>query len=44
MFLDYLDCGAVGSLPGALTRGDGLIGGLLDAKQCADITEALRRA
>jgi hypothetical protein len=39
-----VDCGAVGSLPGVLTRGDGLTGGLLTAKQRADITEALRRA
>jgi hypothetical protein len=39
-----VDCGAVGSLSGVLTRGDGLVGGLLTAKQRAEITAALRRA
>jgi hypothetical protein len=37
-----VDCGAVGSLRGVLTQGDGLVGGLLTTKQCAEITESLR--
>jgi hypothetical protein len=36
-----IDCGAVGSLPGVLFRGDGLVGGLLTSKQCAEIIAAL---
>jgi hypothetical protein len=39
-----VDCGAVGSLRGVLAQGDGPVGGLLTAKQCAEIAEALRAA
>lgn len=37
-----VDCGAVGSLRGVMTQGDGLIGGLLTTRQRAEIKEALR--
>jgi hypothetical protein len=37
-----VDCGAVGSLRGVLTQGDGLVGVLLTARQCEEITAALR--
>jgi hypothetical protein len=39
-----VDCGAAGSLSGVLTQGDGLVGGLLTAKQCTEITAALTPA
>ena len=39
-----IDCGAVGSYPGVLTRGDGLVSGLLTARQCEEITAALHAA
>ena len=38
-----VNCGAVGSLPGVLTQGDGLLSGLLTAKQCVEIAGALSR-